>query len=249
MGDRIGDSLQVLTCAGHISADKRDRQVVGLLEVAVEDRGRRCVGLGEDHIRLGGDRLLHLRDVGRLPGGHVDRRQDRAAQLLERLDDRRDQRLGRDVGVEQQHRAAVALLVRVQRHRHSQLRVRGAVAEQERIGLVIAGGVAALELVDDLRVLENRLDCRDLLGLRSDDPRHAGGQQLLRGGHRISKVALGVLLAQLDLLAEHAARRVDRPLGYLRALEHGLTEAGQSPGEAGKHPVVARRVGGCTVRR
>ena len=154
-----------------------------------------------------------------------------------------EERLRRRVGVEQHDGLGVVLQVRVQGHGDAQLGVRRAVAEEVGVGLVVAGGVAALELVDDVIGIQDRLDAVDLLGLRADHAADVLGQHLVGGRDPVGDVTAGVAGHQLKLAAEDAAGRVDLALGHLGTLKHCLAEARQPAGEAGKDAVGDRAAG------
>ncbi len=55
------------------------------------------------------------------------------------------------------------------------------------------------------------------------------------GGHCLGGVGLVVFHNQLDFLAEHAARSIDRILGDFRALRHVVAGSGESAGQRLRH--------------
>src|SRR5216684_742265 len=70
VGGRVADRLEVVAAAGDVGADPRDVLPAQLLELTEEyGRGRRVL-LGEDHLRVGGDHLADLAQVGGLVRGH-----------------------------------------------------------------------------------------------------------------------------------------------------------------------------------
>ena len=72
--------------------------------------------------------------------------------------------------------------------------------------------------------------------------------QLLGGGHRLGRVGLVVLDHELDLAAQHAALRVDRVLGDLRALRHVVARRGEGAGQRLRHADADRLLRGRGAR-
>src|SRR2546429_7203799 len=93
----------------------------------------------------------------------------------------------------------------VESHGDSQLGVGGAVSPQPVIGVVVEEGTAALELVRNLGRRDDGGVGVDLLGLRADNPNQVlSGQELAKSGDRVSFVALGVSMGQIQLPSQDA---------------------------------------------
>src|ERR1035437_182594 len=150
MRDRIGDRLEVVVTAGHVGSHNRDGEVVELLEVLEDDRRRLRVQLREDDVGVSADDVLHLGAVRRLTGRHGDVGDDGVAELLPGCGDRLGYGLLGDVRGEEQRRGLVPLLLGVERHGDTELRVRGAVAPEVLVGVLVEVGATALELGGDL---------------------------------------------------------------------------------------------------